>query len=685
MSLVLPIEIVADSAAVDSSVPLYLNKQKHLDRYVFRQSVKDECQVAYVGYPALIYQNTVAVNNQANEIAENRKRIADDTWVKTGSTFTSSNPDILVTTETIVERGVVTPLFYGMELPRNTVSATASSYIKDDQAFQYKYNNDSKVIYVNKKSYWDPALKDYRAVNVKYRLDTGEEHTAILRNSPVYRVADVSDIDPMTLTFYAESPVYTRTVNGSGYEYEFNGTGPFYVKEPEGSRISLSRSNAQKLSEPWLLDVSAGNFQRINDGTTYSYSVAEYEDQVFYPFYPYARYTHRPLLLDARTLKLPEANLVVKPDVGIHAEVVVRDENGKVKKAYTTATSKVGDTYIYWEWESREVRWEELSLSFDQENSVIVLNNTVPLLSSDQISVNYSVVKNTFTYRGLNLNPNFNKRLAAYEYMLYIVPSTLVEDGKSIFHVEYDYLPDGTTRITDITQPSEAGFVGGTLESFISSRFATAPTSNTYQYVTLGFVSLRPEFSVEDILSRDARLKMGIDRRKQLDVLERHPWAWWSKLFSDRDIEFPDKFFSCVEYDHANILATEADEIKSLLEVHKAAGTNLVIKQGGVYPRVKDMQCRTDEVLTISLMPEATGTTFYLMRMRNGGIVPDRFLDSNLVTFTLTYGNAIVEEVVALNSLLAPEDVHKLYIVAEPPNGVLSGPSEVFEVRIRNV
>lgn len=679
----LPIEIVADLAPIDTLTPLYLQRQKHLDKYVFRQSVDEECQIAYVGYPSLIFNNSVAVNKQVNSIPENRRREGEDSWTKiSGGALFSSSTDLLITSVAVIEGGVEKPLFFGMELPRNTVSATASSFNKSDREFLFQYDSDSQVIYTNKTNYWDPALNDFRAITVRYRLDTGEEFSVLFRNAPVYRLARVSDIDPDTLTLYEGAPVFTRTGVPGGYDYVINGTGPFYVKEVKEEAINVTRSGGQKLNEPWLLDISAGSFNRTYDGRVYTYSPTEFERQAFFPYYPFARYSHRPGLIDPRTLKLPESGLQVDPDNRLHVDVIVRNEDGELKAAYSTSSLKIGELYAPWSWDVRTVYWQELEYGYDQTNAILLLNNALPILSSDQVVVNYSAIKTKFTYRELNLNPNYNKRLAQYDYLVYMVPNRAEEDNKTIFHIEYDYLPDGSTRITRLSQPSVPSFLGSTIESFMTARFVN--NTNVYQYVPLAYTSLRPEFSVGDILSRDARLKKGIDRKNQLEVLRKHPWSWFTKVFDTNQIEYPDKFFMRVSVDQEEILERDdRDSILERLNVHAAAGSTIVLSNGGIQPRVKDIQCKVDEVLEMQFMPERPGTTHYLYQLRDGATLPNLDLDTQLTSFTIGYGTSLSTQTHNVAALAG--DFHKFYMACELPSGGFTKASTVFEVRIRNV
>lgn len=680
----LPFEIVADFAEIDALTPLYLQRQKQLDKYVFRQKVDEECQIAYVGYPSLLYRNSVSINKQTSAVVENRRNVEDDRWeLLAGNVYYSSSPDILISKESIVERGVEKPLFYGMELPHNTVSATASSYIKNDTGFQYVYDSEAQVIYMNRTNFWDPALEDFRGITVRYRLDTGEEVSALMKNAPIYRPAEVTDVDPDTLLLYEDAPVYTRSVFSTEYKFEINGTGPFYIKEVEGDQIALKRHGRLKPNEPWLLDIVAGEFTRSFGGSDYKYKVKEYEDQTFFPFYPYAKYSHRPLVLDPRTLKLPEPNLSIDPDNGLHTDVVVRNEDGELKAAYTTSSSKIGTLFAPWDWDLREIYWQELEYSFDQANSVLLLDNALPILTSDQTVVTYVARKNTFTYRLLNLNPNYNRRFVQYDYMLYMVPSAQEEDDRTVFHLEYDYLPDGTTRITYLSQPSAAAYLGDTLENFMDARFI-GPVPNTYQYFLLGYMSLRPEFRVDDILSRDARLKMGIDRKSQLEVLEKHPWVWFTKVFDTNKLEYPDKFFMRVSFD-AEHIEFEGDRIdfETPLQIHSASGTTIVGMIGGIQPRVKDIQCKIDEELELQFMPERPGTTHYLYQLRDGATTPDTSLDTLLTTFTVGYSTNLSTQTYNVAALTG--DFHKFYMECQLPNGNFTRPGTVFEVRIRNV
>lgn len=698
--MTLPIEVLADSRDIESDVSLTLIKQKALEKYVFRHSIDKETQVAYVGYPSITYGRSIGLISHFLDIPENQPALSStQRWKKVdGNVYRSATPDIEITDRSIYQGGQEIPLFFGMLLPVTTTSASASSYLRRDSDFFWDFDPEARVVYTNIENHWDPALKDFRGINVQYTTEVGgvtEAHTALFRGGSVYKELTINDIDPDTLLPYRGRPVYTLTKLGSPnrpWRFEINGSGPFYVRNTKDAEISVKREGMDKSNQPWLLNVKNGSF--ISRTTGKGYETVEFENQRFFPYYPYTTQTHRAEVIDKDTLKLPELGLVIDSSTLLNVDVIVRNSEGNLRYLYTTSTQKIGKPLDRWDWDSRELVFKSLDASFDQKNSILSVTNMPPLLSTDQINVQYCVERKSFAYRDLNLNPNFNQRVVDHDYLLYIVPSDQVEDGRSVFHIEYDYIPPnpstgspGTTRITSANQSSiSSAVLGISLESFKKDYCALVlgwggNDGNDYQFFPLVTSSFKQSFDVEDVVVQDIRLKTGLDYKNQLDILKKHPWAYFHTVYSEDRLEYPDKFFVCLSVDREHILEEDQERFAGHLTKHLGVGSSLYLKPGGVQPRVWDIRSTVTEVLTLEFMPEKTGVNHLLYQLRDAATLPDPNLDTLLNSYTIPYTNTLHSETISVAALT--NDVYKFYIILELPDGSYSEPSKVFEVKIR--
>jgi len=399
-------------------------------------------------------------------------------------------------------------------------------------------------------------------------------------------------------------------------------------------------------------------------------------EEVFFPYAPYKKYNHKAELIDNRTIKLPKRGLEVNPSLRLNIDIIVRNSEGVLKKAYTTSDIKIGKSFKK-EWKVREVTWEALELNYDQKYSIAVLDNIDPLLDTDNVSVSYCAKASYYTINNLNLNPRYNKRIKTHNYLLYIKPSRELIKKGSLFYIEYK--ENESSRIVTSSNDNDE-FNGRNLNDVLEEYFTEG--ENLHQYMPLAYVGLKGSVDLEEVKVRDIRLKKGLNRKNIKHVLKKHPWAWYTDAFLAEPIEFPDKFFISAKIDKENIKATK--DYRRYIEEHSASGSTLIIEEGGLYPRIKAINCKADEELEIILMPERPGVIHRLYLLEPGASRPNEERDTLIKSFNKEYSSSLVKETVDVESLSL--DINRFYIVCEDSNtGYRSSPSQIFKVRIRNV
>jgi hypothetical protein len=670
------------SRLIQTDVPVTVLRQRYLDKFVYREQVDNECQIAYVGYEPITFSSSVGVSFPLVNEAGNHSSF-DDTKVWrafAGRYFTLKYKDVWITNKAIRDGQREIPLFFGMKLPSSTINASLGFHHRREADVYWEYDSDAKVIYCSETNYWDPELRDYRAIVVNYTYETeGGDIVArqdLFRSEPVFEEATFLDIDPDTLEIFPGRLVYTTTIRMSGdTDFEVNVDGPIYVAPRTEANIQPRRAGFEDIEEPWHLEFTNGVF---NSGD-FIYSIREYESQTFYPRSPYRTYWHKADILGKDLLKLPVAGLVVDPDGYLDLDIVIRNKQGTLLKALTTNTTKLDKPFDRWSiGDEDSIFWGSFDYSYDKANSVIRFTEDIVALDTDIIYVQYVVDNNAYVYQDVNLNPSQNLLGANRNYYFYLVPNS-IDGDRSIYHFAFEYTATGTQIVesnhhqilTGITTVAK-DILGQPVEYFET-------TYGPMGLIKAATAFFQESFDIEDAVVQDVRLKQLIDFRRQTEVLKKYPWLYFTEKFDSRAYEFPDKFFSIVEVDKENVWEQDEAEYETQIRKHLSPAHTLYQKPGGLQPRVLDIYSIETEQLISRFMPEKPGTTFSLYEMAGGNNIPDPDTDTLIDTVSPPYSTEPFDSEI---NYTPSEDIVRLYIVSSFGD-YTSKPSQVYTVKIR--
>lgn len=212
-----------------------------------------------------------------------------------------------------------------------------------------------------------------------------------------------------------------EAINLSSGELVFNTSEPNYeggyivglkrhvVKYNEETRIRVSGISSSFRRDPWYPKINLGKILKTYNGKTYTFSIPEYENQLWDPVYgrpfiqieaPLTFMSDKKYSVGFSNIYYSDKNLIIKTDIGAEIPNIVED--------------------------------------VDERNGFIYLNSIVG--KDVNLEASFIIKANFYTYRDLNLNPaiEHNPGMAGRFALIYMKPSEINPDGivrkKSIYH-----------------------------------------------------------------------------------------------------------------------------------------------------------------------------------------------------------------------------------------------------------
>ena len=602
----LRIDIRAKSKDYESLTTVNLNIRKETDKLVYREQVKeDEVSLAYLGMKEKTYKTEALITDYADTLVANLNKNTEfiDSYTEiSGNSFIWPSLDILITDETLERDGIQYPVFYGMNLPNDTTSASLTS---ESKRYYSKYIDSGKVLISSQKSKLDKDTMEYDALYVSV-IRSGGQEKRLFEGRPLFRKATIEDIDPVTLEYYPFRKVYeVEKLSDGRYRFTVNTRKPVYVKDVSSNRISIVKERKINRNEPWLLKVKEGAFKEGSN----QYRINEFERQVFYPREPYVTLTTRGMLIGKGLIKVDEENLVINPEERIHCSVIIRDEQNNLKKAYTTNTAKIGRAFNRWSYEESNIKWERLNASADYANGVILTDVDFKMLSTDYLQVQYVIEEKYFRIKNLNLNPNYNNYATLCDWWIYVMPNKSLEQD-TIGWIGFERAKDSRA-----IAGSDTALLGIRQEEFIKDYCIVNPYTkelqdNVKNWFVLAGVTVRENLNFNDALIKDIRLEPAVKNNKDLYV--KHPYLFFNKEFSESPVEFADKKVLIFEVDKSRILEKDYNSaIKKNLESGYFSLTHNKIK-----PRIIDIKTDKTKQLTVSVMSEPESLSYKILLVK---------------------------------------------------------------------
>jgi hypothetical protein len=646
-SVVYTIDIVRP---VEKTIGLTQYISKYLEHFSFKKEINREVQLAFLSSKVLNRDNLIS----SVKLSPESRRLQVPKKVS-GNTFFTSSKEIEITNIAINESMKVTPLFYSMNV---------TDYLSVDLSglnARVLYDQSTSTLYCDKESEYNPFTEEFKSI--KILTSSGFK---LFNGSSLFREATIEDVDPDTLTFYRDRLLYTMEYIPAIRQYKFtvlNASGPFYYRERTKSGVYLQRDGLKDLAEPWFPEYSIGQVKHLGS----LYSPGNFEDQPFFPYYPFLTQKERAKLIDVNTIKLDRDNLTIDDIRGLFIEIVVFNNLGELKFCFTNGP-KVNTLYN----RSSDVRWQLLDYQYDGSNSVVRVLNPTRLLSSDYIEVTYPYKSYSIKVRSLNLNPKFNKRIYNHNYITYIGPSS---SGVSIEWFEF-CLIEGTYIVTRVSDSTRSEFIGSALGFDFETFSFSGLKSDLYP---LNIFQYNPQEKNVDIYLQDVRLEGKIDKGKELEVLKKYPHIWQTKEYSDRFIEFSDKYFHVCSVDPSGVYQVEK-EYKNTIQKSLPVGSGIFLEEGGIIPRVKEMYSIENDILNVKLFKERPGSISKVYKCTTLNQKSEE--DETVGTETwITYDTDL--EILGIDVSGIEENICSFYVEVEY-NGYETRSGTIYTLRIRD-
>jgi len=654
------------SRDIEASTPTYNQVGKYLENFTYRKRVTRETQLSFLSFEKVNKTNLVGHLNL------NRFKYKNSLQKRTeSSTIRSKSRYILITNQSIIKNGYTVGLFHGMK-----INGSYLGYESDLKEVDIKYDRTTNTVWTNTPSEWDPVNERFTGINILVK--EGEEVKTYLFNShPIFREATIEDIDPETSLFYEDRMIYTVEYDAFNDSYIYtivNGSGPWFYKEQAGSTIELKNDGMQDAQEPWFPSYTLGEVRRVIDGSTYFYSTGEMDLLVYNPRFPFQAQKESAKIIGPNLIKLDRNNIVIRPEQRLNIDLIVFNNLGNLKFALTSDPRKNGQVYNA----SKRVKWQSVDYRYDSFNSVVEISWGNRLLSSDYIEATYPHTSYCQDVVSLNLNPRYNPRIMNHIYITYLKPGT----GKKVEWVELILDTENTYRITRYS--GELPLPIGSLISidYENSTFVSESEgvdgSEIGTYLILDMFQFTNPLSSSKAYLKDIRLKNGLSLDKELEILKKNPLLWQFKEFSEKNIEYSDKFFSIVAIDADEVLAPK-EQHREILEKLVPIGHGLYIE----YPEeqveiVKAVSAYEDQIdVTIY---SRLGSSVYSLGLTELGMPIN--LEEDLI---ITSPSILLEEGRELTLRFNVADIVNLaacYLIVSENEKILT--SNIFYIKVRN-
>ena len=427
----------ATAGAVSVTAELAMHVHKRVERFVYRDNLAaSDVPVAYLESPLPTPRQLVSLidDGAGKDFAWSRSSID----VFTGKTYSSRKPIIEATNKFVLDaHGNREPLWYKHKLRPGTTSVTvrktSSGEIPEYSGIQVAI--DELAIYTNYRNYFNPETGAWLIywVDCSYGPDGGFETSVMLQPQPVVTPGVWQDLDLNTGLYPPTLVVYDRAISGSGYEYTFNVSDTYWVRDAAANALTAKLPANQALDSSWFLRIQAGTVFRNGK----KYSITEWGSQPFTPSAPYRRATnHLVTRVNDIVFYIGRRGLEGETDsIWIYGY----DTNDQLAAVYTTDGSVSPGT------EYNGVAIEVLRQGGADSDSGFVWTD-VGMKPEWTYYTDFTYTASDFDLENLELNPLLNPNIREGSYVVYCIPD--LPDGETSIH--WAYLKDGI--VTDTSQ-----------------------------------------------------------------------------------------------------------------------------------------------------------------------------------------------------------------------------------------
>lgn len=464
-------------AAFSEDVPIRLNIKKRRENVVYRTlSSNDNINITYVSGPDMTPASNFFVSDRSTSLTQNRIPSSQTATIQVTKTLSLNTDKFLVTDVFTVDTPTApeTPLFYKHTLAhynsslsdfssRTLLSLEFMDYsFKTFKLTEYLLDTDLGVIYNNLENKYDDKTNSYNVSYVKYTIKItsgGATNTYIyhelINNEQVFEAASFDDVDIYgNILSGRKKYIVDQVPGGQYYIITLPSVAQYGYKETPNSRIKILPPDALNNKEPWNVRITNGHFIAALKNTptsskNYSYRIAEFDAQTFYPYPPYQTRVEQSAAWIAPTLIGIGKEIVYDATVGLFATIYVRSSDGTLKYVFTNNPDLIDTPY------RESIYYTDGIESIDYLKGFIEVSSS--LAEDDDITIDYITSEDTYVVTSIDFNPVDNLDALGERVAFYIIPETATTGtlSKSMYYL----LIDPLGRIKYSSQAYEGGLL----------------------------------------------------------------------------------------------------------------------------------------------------------------------------------------------------------------------------------
>jgi hypothetical protein len=511
------------SAPVQTEVDIDIHVHKRTERFVYRNTVAPtDVPLSYIENELPLSRELISVlSNSPLDYTFGLNRSEINTF--TGSSYSTRAPVIEATNKFITDiNGKREPLWYKHKLPAGAQGVTIR---KTSQGEVPEYTGvlvdlAGNAIYTNYRNYFNSTTGAWLAYWVDLQTEQGANDSQLLSPVPAVSPGTWEDLDengayPLGLT------VYDREVSGIGYEYVFNTSDTYWVRDAADAALTAKHPANMGIESSWYLQVTAGDVSYNG----HRYRITEWGLQPFFPSAPNRRVSLNKLSYINETLAYIGRRGLIAEQNPLY--LYGYEADGTLVEVHSTDPSlSPGATF-------NDVAIQQLiNGGGDADSGLIWVPINFKLNRNYYIDYTYIAVD--YEFSSLELNPLLNPKIKDGSYFVYCLPD--LADGQTSLH--WLYIKDGVIleasqgpggTYDNLQMVDEAGDINP--DSVIGLTINDLPDFITdYAVYPIAIVGLKNIPKAYDIFSVDVRRfgpQVGPDAQ---EVFKNNPRALYTDL-----------------------------------------------------------------------------------------------------------------------------------------------------------
>ena len=539
MGIAFKISVSGGSIEKEFDIDLYVRPQRDFIRW--KQTVtNDELQVSYLQGQRIYSDEAIELIDHIYDYSPTIDPVIKSTRF---NEVISSKENLIFTTITNSSNGNKIPMFYGHRIqvkaenvnffPWNKNPQESFFYIEDYNLVVSDLENDLNVI----EKIFNPSFVQYTCAENTISVKAGQVISEIYKREPVYKLATIEDIDPVTFDFRTDRLLYEREkIDGTNlYRYTIyknNPTDIVYYKEHPDYKVKVSLDNKVTLDSPWRLNLDGGKISVKKIGTeseVYTYNWDDPAGNVYFPSYGFIKRKVKAAFLNENSFIVPYKNIAQDYTKNIHITYkVIRDgEQGPtVIFARTTVPFLIGKKISGNYSDKNIVKYGVYDGSYDPNNGVITTGTAPPIKEKDMIIVEYF----TYSTNGIklidNVNPLHKKGMESGSYLYYASPYS--ENNYSVINwvklnkLYNTVLEDFDLYVSDVKDPSLNDFVGKRFAEFsdavlLYNPYTLEESEPDSLQLPIATVSFKKRKYIDSVGNKDLRVYSGIKNDLEIE------------------------------------------------------------------------------------------------------------------------------------------------------------------------